>query len=94
VYGPTWAGEAGEDALLGVDSRRMVAPLSVRQRGTTHMAPRLDLYRSLSWRFVCMSNFCREIKSGITGRASNRDPQGHEAIRQDLLAVPLNFHDR
>ena len=49
VYESTWAHQG---TLPGLHSLRMVVPLSVRRRGTTHMDPRLDLYRSLCWRIV------------------------------------------
>ena len=49
IYESTWAHEG---TFPGLDSLRMVVPLSVRRRGTTHMDSRLDLYCSLCWRFV------------------------------------------
>lgn len=78
VYESTWA---HEDIFPKLDFLRMVVLLSVRRRGATHMDPRLDLYRSLCWRFVYVQSFCGEIESGLTGRAPNRDTQGHQTIR-------------
>ena len=43
---------AHQGSLPGFHCLCMVVPLSVRRRGTTHMDPRLDLYRSLYWRIV------------------------------------------
>ena len=74
IYGSTGAHEG---TFPGLGSLRMVVPLSVRRRGTTHMDPRLDRYGPLCWRFVYEQSFRREIKSGLTARASNRDTQGH-----------------